>query len=152
MDSVKVSVVGPVLNLEVFVRGWRRRLGLVAIATNVEFYTLSGVVRVLRSVRGRGGWGWRRRRLPVASLFVDTNLFTELLRRLSGVGPRGLLELLGRRLGTTEALFFVDAHLFLDVSVVLVVLGASRRRGWRRRVVNGGGEGFVDFFVTFPSV
>ena len=43
-------------------------------------------------------------------------------------------------LGTAEALFFVDADLFLDVSVAAV--GS----------VDGGREGGVGFFVTFPSV
>lgn len=62
--------------------------------------------------------------LSVASLLVDVNLFTVLRRGL----------------GTTEALFFVDAYLFFDVRVL--VLGA----------VDGGREGFVSLFVTFPSV
>ena len=49
-------------------------------------------------------------------------------------------------LGTADALFFVDADLFLDVRVaelggLLVAVG-----------VDGGGEGFVRLFVTFPSV
>jgi hypothetical protein len=59
-----------------------------------------------------------------------------------------LLLLLGR-LGTTEALLFVDADLLLDVSVVvlrLLLLGRRRRRE------DGSGEGFVSLFVTFPSV
>jgi hypothetical protein len=44
-------------------------------------------------------------------------------------------------LGTTEVLlFFGDADLLLDVSVAVV--GS----------VDSGGEGFVDFFVTFPPV
>jgi hypothetical protein len=43
-------------------------------------------------------------------------------------------------LGTTEALFFGDADLLLDVGVAVV--GS----------VDGSGEGFVDFFVTFPPV
>jgi hypothetical protein len=66
-----------------------------------------------------------------------------VLRRLLSVDLLGLgrlLELLlGRlgRLGTTEALFFVDANLFLDVGVVmlmllllllLLLLGSWRRR------------------------
>jgi hypothetical protein len=62
--------------------------------------------------------------LSVAGLFVDMNFLAMLL---------GLL-------GTTETLFFVDADLLLDVSVAVV--GS----------VDGGGEGFVGFFVTFPSV
>lgn len=43
-------------------------------------------------------------------------------------------------LGTAEALFFVDAYLFLDVSLATA---------WG---CDGGGEGSVGFFVTFPSV
>jgi hypothetical protein len=62
--------------------------------------------------------------LLVASLLVDMNFFAVLL---------GLL-------GTTEALFLMDADLFLDVGVAVV---------WG---VNGGREGFVNLFVTFPSV
>jgi len=58
--------------------------------------------------------------LSVAGLLVDMDFFTVL--------------------GTTEALFFVDAYLFFDVRVA--VAGS----------VDGGREGFVDFFVTFPSV
>jgi hypothetical protein len=59
--------------------------------------------------------------LLVASLLVDMNFFAVLL-------------------GTTEALFLMDADLFLDVGVAVV---------WG---VNGGREGFVNLFVTFPSV
>jgi hypothetical protein len=59
--------------------------------------------------------------LLVASLLVDMNFFAVLL-------------------GTTEALFLMDADLFLDVGVAVV----GR--------VNGGGEGFVCLFVTFPSL
>jgi len=120
--------------------------------------------------------------LPVTSFLVDVDLLT-VLRRLLGVEVLvrvlgrlalllllllRLLKLLLLRLGTTEALFFVDANLFLDVSVVVVLRGMLRwvlrwvlrtvlrswcwwRRG-RRRVMDGSGEGFVDFFVTFPSV
>lgn len=43
-------------------------------------------------------------------------------------------------LGTTEAFFFSNADLLLDVGVAVV--GS----------VDGSGEGFVDLFVTFPSV
>lgn len=43
-------------------------------------------------------------------------------------------------LGTTETLLLVDVDLLLDVGVAV---------GW---LVDGGGEGFVGFFVTFPSV
>lgn len=69
--------------------------------------------------------------------------------KLLGLGR--LLELLLGlgRLGTTEALFFVDANLFLDVSVVVLLLLLL---GSRRRREDGSGEGFVDLFVTFPSV
>jgi hypothetical protein len=65
--------------------------------------------------------------LPVASLLVNMDFFTVLL-------------------GTTERLLLVDVDLLLDVGVevsrlVLVLV-----------LVDGGGEGFVGFFVTFPSV
>jgi hypothetical protein len=62
--------------------------------------------------------------LAVADLLVDVDVFADRL-------------LLG-----AAALFFVDADLFLDVSLAgrLLVL------------VDGGREGFVRLFVTFPSV
>jgi len=44
------------------------------------------------------------------------------------------------KLGTTDTLLFVDADLFLDLSFAAV--GG----------VDGGGEGCVGLFVTFPSV
>lgn len=64
--------------------------------------------------------------LAVADLLVDVDVFAD-----------GLLLLVG-----TAALFLVDAYLFLDVSLAgrLLVL------------VDGGREGFVCLFVTFPSV
>jgi len=94
-------------------------------------------------------------------VLVDANLFTVL----GGLGRRRrkllgklLGSLLGRLLGrllvlravlrTTVTLFFVDVNLFLDVNVVVLFLG----RGRRRRLLDGCGEGFVDLFVTFPSV
>jgi hypothetical protein len=70
--------------------------------------------------------------------------------KLLGLGSLlELMLLLLGRLGTTEALLFVDADLLLDVSVVvlrLLLLGRRRRRE------DGSGEGFVSLFVTFPSV
>lgn len=74
--------------------------------------------------------------------------------KLLGLGSllKLLLLLLGRRLGTTEALFFVDADLFLDVGVVVLLLKLLLLLGSRRRREDGSGEGFVDLFVTFPSV
>lgn len=60
--------------------------------------------------------------LPVAGLLVDVDF----------------LAVLG--LGTAEMLFLGDADLLLDVGVAVV--GS----------VDGGGEGLVGFFVTFPSV
>jgi hypothetical protein len=64
--------------------------------------------------------------LAVADLLVDVDVFADRL-------------LLG-----AAALFFVDADLFLDVSLAgrLLVLV----------LVDGGREGFVRLFVTFPSV
>mgnify|MGYP004517785973 CR=1 FL=1 len=64
--------------------------------------------------------------LAVARLLVDMNLFAVL-----------------RRLRAT-ALFFVDAHLFLDMRLA--------RRLLLLLLVDGGREGFVRLFVTFPSV
>lgn len=90
--------------------------------------------------------------LSVACALVDAKLFTVLMRlgrKLLGRLLRRLLELMGL-LGTTETLFFVDADLFLDVGVVVFVMLVMFLRG--RRLLDGGGEGFVDFFVTFPSV
>jgi len=81
-----------------------------------------------------------------ASLLVDVDFLTVLGRLLGLSVPRVLVDVdlftLLRR--TTEALFLVDADLLLDVGVVL-------RWGWGGRV-NGGCEGFVRRFVTFPSV
>lgn len=67
--------------------------------------------------------------LSEASLLVNVDLLTVL----------GLLVLLGR-LGTAQSLFFVDADFLLDVRVAAV--GST----------DGGREGCVGFFVTFPSV
>jgi hypothetical protein len=88
-------------------------------------------------------------RLSVASFLVDMDLLTVLRRLLMRVLCALLGRLLGRllvllmllgRLGTTQALFFVNADLFCDVGVVVL------------RSVDGSGEGFVSLFVTFPSV
>jgi len=66
--------------------------------------------------------------LAVADLLVDVDVFADRLL-----------------LGAT-ALFLVDADLFLDVSLAgrLLVLVLV--------LVDGGREGFVRLFVTFPSV
>lgn len=82
----------------------------------------------------------------LAYLLADllTWLFTDLLTDLYLFAELGLLRLaltLKERLGTTDALFFVDADLFLDLSV-------AAGRGFD----GGGGEGCVGLFVTFPSV
>jgi hypothetical protein len=187
VNSVEVSVVGWVLNLDFWVWRGRRRLGLVAVVGTSKLYTVRtlgvldvlGVLKVLRVLWRRLGrslsalLGW----LCVASVLVDMNLFTvlrRLLRRLLSVDVLAssrvevLLRRLLRRLGTAESLLFVDADLFLDVGVLVVVLRSRRRRRRRRRwrrgrgggwrwwwvwvPMNGSGEGFVDFFVTFPSV
>lgn len=69
--------------------------------------------------------------LSEASLLVNVDLLTVL----------GLLVLvLLGRLGTAQSLFFVDADFLLDVRVAAV--GST----------DGGREGCVGFFVTFPSV
>jgi hypothetical protein len=72
--------------------------------------------------------------LPVASLFVDMNF----------------LVVLGR-LRTAKTLLLSDVDLLLDVSVAV-----GRFLGmwvWvRLRLADGGCEGFVCLFVTFPSV
>jgi hypothetical protein len=119
----------------------RMRLGVMRLLVRLGVLRLLVRFGVMRLLVGSGVL----RRLSVASLLVDADLFTVLMRVLCGLLGRLLvllLLLLLRGLGTTQALFFVDADLFCDVDVVL--LG--------RRSVDGGGEGFVGFFVTFPSV
>jgi hypothetical protein len=149
---------------------WQNNGADLPVVGSFKSYTVStlSVVRLLGRLGVLG-------RLSVASLLVDADLFT-VLRRLRCVLLGSLLELLtladllrrllklftlvdmllsmlsmlmellllmlllGRSLGTTQALFFVDADLFGDVRVVLL------------RSVDGSREGFVDFFVTFPSV
>lgn len=105
VDSVEVSIVGPVLNLDV---GGGRRV-LITVAGNFELDAVS----VLGAV---GTLLW----LSVASLLVDVDFLAVL--------------------GTAETLFLVDANLFFDVGVGVV--GS----------LDGGREGCVGFFVTFPSV
>jgi hypothetical protein len=117
----------------------RMRLGVMRLLVRLGVLRLLVRFGVMRLLVGSGVL----RRLSVTSLLVDADLFTVLMRVLCGLLGRLLvLLLLLRGLGTTQALFFVDADLFCDVDVVL--LG--------RRSVDGGGEGFVGFFVTFPSV
>lgn len=70
--------------------------------------------------------------LAVASLLVDVHFLTVLG---------------GRRL-RAAAFFLVDADLFLDVRVA----GRLLRRLLLLLLVDGGREGFVRLFVTFPSV
>lgn len=77
--------------------------------------------------------------LPVAGNFEFDAFFTFRLLEASLLVDVDFLVVLG----TTEALLLSDADLFLDVSVAVVL---------RRGTVDGGCEGFVDFFVTFPSV
>jgi hypothetical protein len=77
------------------------------------------------------------RDLPVAR---GLNLYTFVT--LLGLSVAGLLVDVNflAVLGTTETLLLVDVDLLLDVGVAVVGL------------VDGGREGFVGFFVTFPSV
>jgi hypothetical protein len=123
VDCIEVTIVGPVLNLDVGVGG-RRGWGLVAVARSlglsVKFYTVLTLLLVLLL---RLSW------LPVASLLVDVDFFTVLL-------------------GTTDGLLLVDVDLLLDVSVEV----GGVWLGLMLVLVDGGGEGFVGFFVTFPSV
>ena len=56
------------------------------------------------------------------------------------------MDFLAVRLLRAAALFLVDADLFLDVRV------ARRLLLLRLLLVDGGREGFVRLFVTFPSV
>jgi hypothetical protein len=63
-------------------------------------------------------------RLPVASLLVDVDFLVVLL-------------------GTADTLLLGDVNLFLDVRVAV-----GRLLG----LADGGREGFVSLFVTFPSV
>jgi hypothetical protein len=111
VEGIEVSIVGPVLNLDVG-GGGGGRLVLMAVTRNLEFYAVC-VLRTLDALLGLLG-------LLIAGLLVDVDLLAVL--------------------GTTEALFFVDAYLFLDVS--LATAGGF----------DGGREGGVGFFVTFPSV
>lgn len=110
---------------------------MVAVVGTSKLYTVRtlgvldvlGVLKVLRVLGRRLGrslsallllLGW----LCVASVLVDMNLFT-VLRRLLSVNVLAsrleLLLLLLRRLGAAESLLFVDADLFLDVGVVVVL-------------------------------
>ena len=116
-------------------------LGVVRLRVRLDVVRLVMRLDVMRLLAGFGVLC----RLSVASLLVDADLFTMLKRMLCGLLGRLLvllLLLLLRRLGTTQALFFVDADLFCNVGVVVLGKGS----------VDGGGEGFVGFFVTFPSV
>ena len=149
---------------------WQNNGADLPVVGSFKSYTVS-TLSVVRLLGRLGVLGW----LSVASLLVDADLFT-MLRRLRSVLLGRLLKLLtladllsrllellalvdmllsvlsllmillllllllGKRLRTTQALFFVDADLFGDVRVVLL------------RSVDGSREGFVDFFVTFPSV
>lgn len=81
---------------------------------------------------------------PVARLLVDVDFFTavgRVRRVVRGGGKR-------RRRRTADAVFFVDVDLLLNVGVA--TLRRRRRRG-RGLVVDGGREGGVMLFVTFPS-
>lgn len=128
------------------------------VARSFDFYSVRSLELLL-------GLLW----LSVAGLLVDMNLLADLLgllrllellllnvlvllevlvllrvlmrlRVLVLVRLRLETLLLLRGLGTTEALFFVDADLLFDVGVVVA------------RGVDSGGEGFVGLFLTFPSV
>jgi hypothetical protein len=127
---------------------WQNNGADLPVVGSFESYAVStlGVLRLLVRllVRMRVGLSVLSR-LSVASFLVDMNLLT----MLRGLLMRVLRALLGRllvllmllgRLGTTQALFFVDADLFCDVGIVVL------------RSVDGSGEGFVSLFVTFPSV
>jgi hypothetical protein len=86
VNGIEVSIVGPVLNLDVGGGGGRLMLVLMAVTRNLEFYAAC-VLRTLNALLG----------LLIAGLLLDVNLLAVL--------------------GTTEALFFVDAYLFLDLSL-----------------------------------
>jgi hypothetical protein len=142
---------------------WQNNGSNLPVVGSFERYVVS-TLSVLRLLVRLGVLSGLLRGLSVASLLVDMDLLTVLRRVLLRVLRvlcvlyvlcllLGLLVLLGRllvlrvllllllgRLGTTQALFFVDADLFCDVGVVL--LGS----------VDGSGEGLVYLFRTFPSV
>jgi hypothetical protein len=142
---------------------WQNNGADLPVVGSFERYVVS-TLSVLRLLVRLGVLSGLLRGLSVASLLVDMDLLTVLRRVLLRVLRvlcvlyvlcllLGLLVLLGRllvlrvllllllgRLGTTQALFFVDADLFCDVGVVL--LGS----------VDGSGEGLVYLFRTFPSV
>lgn len=73
--------------------------------------------------------------LAVASLLTDVNFFALLLR-----------------LGTAVTLLLSDSELLLDVGVAVLALWCLGLRLLGSWAADGGSEGFVDFFVTFPSV
>lgn len=90
------------------------------------------------------GLSWCRGRglgLSVAGVLVNMNLFTVLSRLLLSVNVlvRRLVKVVGlsvlglsvlrlSRLGTADSLLFVDANLFLDLSVVATLRARGRRR------------------------
>jgi len=137
VNCIEVTVVGPVLYLDVGVGVGGGRL-IAVLLGDVEldaFFALSWLslslslsLTVKVCVRVNCLW------LLKASLLVDVDFLVNLLGRL------GLSW-------TTESVLLVDADFFLDVGVAVL------RRGLRGKgSVDGGCEGFVNFFVTFPSV
>lgn len=82
--------------------------------------------------------------LPVARGGLDLNTFVLTMLRLPVAGLLVDMNFLAVLLRTRETLLLGDVDLLLDVGVAVGGLGLV--------LVDGGGEGFVGFFVTFPSV
>ena len=99
----------------------------------IEVAIVGSVLNLDVGVGRRGGWG-----LVAVARGLELYTFLTLLR-LPVAGLLVDVDFLAV-LGTTGVLLLVDVDLLLDVSVAVVGL------------VDGGGEGFVGFFVTFPSV
>lgn len=107
----------------------------------VEVTVVGSVLNLDVGVGGRGRWG-----LVAVARRVDFYTLLTVLVLLLRLAVADLLvdtDFLAVMLGT-EALLLVDVDLLLDVGVAVGV--------GRGRLVDGGGEGFVGFFVTFPSV
>jgi hypothetical protein len=139
VDSVKVSVVGAVLDVDVEVGVGvgvgGRRLGREAVAgflARLELARLKLRLTVKLSALG----------LAVAGFLVNVDFLTVL----------GLGLGLGLVLLRATALFLVDADLFSNVRVTGWLLLGLLVLVLVLVLVDGGREGFVRLFVTFPSV
>jgi hypothetical protein len=101
----------------------------------VEVTVVGSVLNLDVGVGVRGGWG-----LVAVARGLDLYTFVLTLLRLPVAGLLVDMDFLAVLLRTRETLLLGDVDLLLDVGVAVGGL------------VDGGGEGFVGFFVTFPSV